>query len=255
MTPRSAASSRASAVSISASSAPDGGSAGNASPIPTPAPSSPDTGRTSPATPTSAHSATSSPSRSSAAASPASPSALPGSDSPKPILAGSGRPSPASSPTSDLPLFSSRTCRDCDQPDCGTCWPTLPSSGSMRSGRLRAHATSARRTSGRAFSSWLPTPTAQSYGSNQGGSAGRRGQRARPSLETLLRRALLPTPTVCGEWNRRSASPRSGDGLATVAGLSVRLSEWMMGFPERWSGVDVSATPSSRKSPSGSGNG
>lgn len=40
-------------------------------------------------------------------------------------------------------------------------------------------------------------------------------------------------------WNRRSASPKSGDGLASVAGASIRLREWMMGFPEGWSEPDA----------------
>src|SRR5689334_434383 len=39
----------------------------------------------------------------------------------------------------------------------------------------------------------LPTPAATSYGTNQRGSAGRTGP-IRPSLETMARRGLWPTP-------------------------------------------------------------
>lgn len=42
----------------------------------------------------------------------------------------------------------------------------------------------------------LPTPAATSYGSNQGGAAGRVGP-VRESLETMARRGTLPTPRCC----------------------------------------------------------
>lgn len=41
----------------------------------------------------------------------------------------------------------------------------------------------------------LPTPSASSYGTNQGGGMGRVGP-IRPSLQTMARRGLWPTPTV-----------------------------------------------------------
>jgi hypothetical protein len=116
---------------------------------------------------------------------------------------------------------------------------TLPVSGSMRSGRISEHGISARRTSETASGWLLPTPSASSYGTNRGGSAGRVGP-WRPSLETL-ERACLPTPTLCGDWNRRGSSPTSGDGLSAVAGPSIRLREWMMGLPRDWLAVDESA--------------
>ncbi len=40
-----------------------------------------------------------------------------------------------------------------------------------------------------------PTPTASSYGTNQGGAAGRVGK-IRPGLETMARKGLWPTPTA-----------------------------------------------------------
>jgi len=72
----------------------------------------------------------------------------------------------------------------------------------------------------------LPTLTAQSYGSNRGGSAGREGQPVRPSLNTLAGGPLNPT------W-----------------------CEWFMGFPEGWTELDAehSATPSFRSARRSSG--
>mgnify|MGYP001236533317 CR=1 FL=1 len=84
-----------------------------------------------------------------------------------------------------------------------------------------------------------------------GGSSGRVGK-LRPSIDSILRMALIPTPTVCGDWNRRGASPRSGDGLGTLAGSSITLRGWMMGFPRGWTWVPRekrSATQSSRPAP------
>lgn len=223
----------------------------------------------------------------SAAASPASQSALPAHAEHRLTNDGSGPRSPASLARSSLASSSSRTCLDCGQPDCETCWPTLPLSGSMRSGRVSrlekirddvtdGH-TSELRTNGDASFSLLPTPTASRYGSNRGGSAGRSGKE-RASLETLARRGLLPTPTVKGNHNRAGLSARSGDGLATAVGGSLhpRFVEWMMGLPPDWTapspmtpeeieakramtrrptrgGSQRSETPSSHSAPSSSG--
>lgn len=52
--------------------------------------------------------------------------------------------------------------------------------------------------------SLLPTPTAQRYGSNRGGSAGRAGKE-RASLDTLAKRWLLPTPVASLAVNGPSA--------------------------------------------------
>jgi hypothetical protein len=113
----------------------------------------------------------------------------------------------------------------------------------------------------------LPTLAAVSYGSNQGGGAGRVGPE-RPSLETMAKRGeLLPTLTVCGNYNRKGLSPNSGDGLRTAllptlcardekgpgpahthggADLPRTLGGhlnpdwclWFMGFPAGWLDVD-----------------
>ena len=94
--------------------------------------------------------------------------------------------------------------------------------------------------------------------------------------------SLLPTPTVCGDYNRKGASPRSGDGLATVlnslptpqardwkdggsrtqgkrhapnltvalnnlqesltGGIYPALREWMLGWPIGWTALEPLAT-------------
>lgn len=59
----------------------------------------------------------------------------------------------------------------------------------------------------------LPTATATEYGSNQSMSV---NAKVRHSLQSLARKGLLPTPTVCGNYNRKGASAKSGDGLATA---------------------------------------
>jgi hypothetical protein len=70
---------------------------------------------------------------------------------------------------------------------------TWPVSGMTRTGiacRLRPSVPHIYETG----SSSLPTPAASAYGSNQGGGAGREGQPSRPSLETMARHDLWPTP-------------------------------------------------------------
>ena len=76
----------------------------------------------------------------------------------------------------------------------------------------------------------LPTPTATQYGTNRGGANPDGPERA--SLDTMARHgALLPTPTVDGNYNRKGASAASGDGLHTaVTKLATPISrDWRSG--------------------------
>jgi hypothetical protein len=61
----------------------------------------------------------------------------------------------------------------------------------------------------------LPTPATVDTGSlfNQSASE---GAALRPTLGAMARFNLWPTPTVCGNYNRKGASKTSGDGLATA---------------------------------------
>lgn len=126
----------------------------------------------------------------------------------------------------------------------------------------------------------LPTPTATSYGSNQGGAAGRVGK-VRYSLSAMAQKGLLPTPTA-RDWKDGTAqscqnvepngllgrvvhllpTPRACSGLrssgmnrtelTTQQGVPGSLNpawvEWLMGFPEGWTDLGPSETRSFRKS-------
>jgi hypothetical protein len=58
---------------------------------------------------------------------------------------------------------------------------------------------------------------------------------------------LWPTPTVCGNYNRKGASATSGDGLATVVGgkLNPTWVEWLMGWPLGWTDLKPLVTDKS----------
>jgi len=64
-------------------------------------------------------------------------------------------------------------------------------------------------------------------------------------LPTMMaRKNLWPTPTVCGNYNRKGMSATSGNGLATVVGgkLNPRWVEWLMGYPIGWTSLDALET-------------
>ncbi len=102
---------------------------------------------------------------------------------------------------------------------------TWPRSGSMRNGECFPRPRLARHTSGADSSSLLPTPSATGFGTSQN------GQRAdgstfkgagKPSLETMARRGLLPTPTVGdskGSGSRNTSQSKAHTG--------VSLTDWV----------------------------
>jgi hypothetical protein len=118
-----------------------------------------------------------------------------------------------------LALSSPKTARTCVPVDSAPSSRDLPAWGMTHDGACWGLGTSARRTSGTECGSWptpttqgndlLPTPTAKSYGYNQGGSAGRTGPR-RYSLDHLAK----------------------GHGLDPIP-----LREWMMGWPIGWTAL------------------
>jgi hypothetical protein len=113
-----------------------------------------------------------------------------------------------------------------------------------------------RRTSGIDCGLLLPTPCTVDSGSyfNRSNSP---GAALRPTLGAMAKHALWPTPTVCGNYNRKGASATSGDGLATWVRervptpttqdaannggpsqsertLNPDWVEWLMGWPVGW---------------------
>lgn len=111
--------------------------------------------------------------------------------------------------------------------------------------------------------SYSPTPTVADV---QGGRKARSGARSGEPLLNGLLTAYSPTPTLCGDYNRKGASPNSGDGLRTVMrdrfetalsgptpnGSSApstgkrgapnpAFAMWLMGFPEYWQRVTLQA--------------
>jgi hypothetical protein len=156
--------------------------------------------------------------------------------------------------------------------DSASCLVTFSRSGTMRDGALYQLQMPELRTV-ESESGLLPTPTAQSYGSNRGGSVGRVGKMwptpqsyskgnsksmpgltpldlaVRPEMEKHRVRAIerrrgepmrqFQTPTVCGNYNSNGSSAKSGEGLAPVGGkLNPTWVEWLMGWPLGWTGLE-----------------
>lgn len=123
-----------------------------------------------------------------------------------------------------------------------------PRAGSMRSGELFPLPKWEPRISERG-SGLLPTPSAQSYGTNQGGGAGRIGP-VRESLARMAKTGHWPTPRSSPNENRQShPSPSQLDGshgkslAAEVGGqLNPDWVEWLMWWPIGWTDLRPLAT-------------
>tara|TARA_B100001778_G_scaffold330914_1_gene334265 strand:+ start:156 stop:857 length:702 start_codon:yes stop_codon:yes gene_type:complete len=121
---------------------------------------------------------------------------------------------------------------------------------------------SERRTSG-GECSLLPTPTASTYGTSGNGTPGdgrtEFAHRGKPSLHTMARRGMLPTPTAGdarASGSRRKPGSKAHPGVSltdvvvhkqdlythaerTKGGhLAPRFVEWMMGLPQGWTEID-----------------
>lgn len=188
---------------------------------------------------------------------------------------GSGTTSGESSPSVDPASFCLRMSLGLYEVEVSdTSFGDLPRSGSMLRGICFERPTSEHRTSESGFSSSeYPTPAANSYGSNQGGAAGRVGP-VRPSLETWAKQWPTPnahdgrrpgsdaTSTQGRNLKREAeedwATPLAGDERASATqntrslGRQVRTAtgpkspntsgrrlnpafvEWLMGLPPGW---------------------
>ncbi len=94
---------------------------------------------------------------------------------------------------------SSRTLRVISATACPRCAATFTPWATELKRVYSRRRKSARRTGESGYSSLLPTPTASTYGSSQNGSrpdGSTFKQAGKPSLETMAKRGLLPTPTA-----------------------------------------------------------
>ncbi len=123
---------------------------------------------------------------------------------------------------------------------------TWPPSGTMRSGRCSERVVSAHRTGESACSyspvhkAEFPTPSATAYGSSGNGTGNNVESRGRPSLETMAKQGLWPTPTddsssgttlplaaTTGRWptptagDAKASGSRNLEGSKAHAGVSL----------------------------------
>lgn len=156
--------------------------------------------------------------------------------------------------TFDPATSSWRTSQLCLDGDSDVFSGTWPRSGSMRSGTVYPQAPLAPLTGGTGSGLW-PTPRV----SMAKGPSAKELEEGDPNcrLETaVVARPRWPTPTA----HPRTHTPRQvdhGRQLANEVGGSLNPTwvEWLLGFPTGWTALEPSGTPSSRRLPSGSGNG
>ena len=183
----------------------------------------------------------------------------------------SGVNSPASFAWYDPDSHSLKTAQCSLVADSMSSSPILPRSGTMRNGRLYPRPRLALPTGGRESGYW-PTPTTAPDAPNKGANRkcgpnslttcarngsplwqtpvaddainrtnGKINSRGEPKLSAQVK--MWPTPTVCGNHNRKGASATSGDGLATAVkvvseqiggSLNPTWVAWLMGWPMNW---------------------
>ena len=89
----------------------------------------------------------------------------------------------------------------------------------------------------------LPTLSATSYGSNQGGGAGRVGP-VRYSIEQMAKRGMLPSLTASDHRYRQASGNWQGNDLVSRLGgkLNPTWCDWYQGFPIGWTALQPLAT-------------
>lgn len=133
----------------------------------------------------------------------------------------SGSPAETSSPPSSQPSRSSRTSRRGSAATCAVCGPICTLSATVRPPTSSGRTTSEPPIGASASSLW-PTATAQSYGSNRGGAAGRTG------LESLMRgeASAWPTPTATDAKASGSAGYSTESGRHAGTTLTDAVVRW-----------------------------
>ena len=180
----------------------------------------------------------------------------------KPIRDGCGPNTPVWWMSYDPDTSSWKTCPDSTVPEVPRLSLILPRSATMRNGTVFLLPRLVPPTSEKG-SSLLPTPSAVNYGTNQGGAAGRVGP-IRPSLQTMARQKLWPTPRAsdgAGKSSHGRTWSTTDRNLHTVmrelgetetgGQLNPTWVEWLMGYPTGWTDLEDSETPLSHKSSSG----
>jgi hypothetical protein len=134
---------------------------------------------------------------------------------------------------------------------------TWPRSGLMRSGTAYLLPPLVRLTDETGSGS-LPTPSATSYGTNHGGGMGRVGP-VRPSLETMARKDLWPTPTQAmakdygplgsKAWQHnfdrgRLDATAKAYGTKNAGSLNPAWVEFLMGYETGWTVLEASVMQS-----------
>lgn len=147
---------------------------------------------------------------------------LPGCGVDLPITDGSGPTSPASSRSADPRSCSVKMSQGTLPGLSAPSSPTLPASGSMRSGVVRARKRLGRPIGVTGFSGQLPTPTASDHaGSGSAGYSTASGRHAGTTLWDAVVRGYrtLPTPTADGGrgYNRTPGSSNRRPGLGAMA--------------------------------------
>ena len=135
---------------------------------------------------------------------------------------------------------------------------TRPKWGSMRDGELLAPTTLEPPTNGKGCGLW-PTPTCGGGGQTLPEGTTPTGKTPEGRKQTvcleryvqMVEKKIWPTPTVCGNYNRKGSSATSGDGLETAVKrhlsdarshgrqtqqmrLNPEWVEWLMGWPIGW---------------------
>ena len=128
---------------------------------------------------------------------------------------GSGAKWPASSVRYDPATSSWKTAHCLWEEDLPWSSVTLPTWGMTRSGSVYRHPTAERPISATGAGLW-PTPIACKAGEDLNLMRSGDGRTKPNKLGWAVAEATWPTPTVCGNYNRKGASATSGDGLATV---------------------------------------
>ena len=126
----------------------------------------------------------------------------------------------------------------------------LPTPTAQDNNQVRgtSKATGKRGTTLGGYARKFPTPTASKYGTQKGKS---KGASVRPSLETMARQNLWPTPCA---GDSRGAGPNQntvtlGRQVKRQHGgqLNPTWVEWLMGYPAGWTELSPSAIQSYRK--------